>query len=289
LVRVSIGWQIEENFIEQIGICHDEKLYSTIWSNYTLHGVNIDFRDKDPARPSFRIDTSYNKRFFTWTTSTGMNDYYSKNNQVTEVTNILGTNTLEGNVEIIENSASGTNYFAKGHLSPDAAFIYNIEQDATYYFINVAPQFQSFNNGNWKSLEINTRDLAMKLGHDISVYTGTHGILTFPDINNNSEEIFLYNDQYIPAPLYYWKVLQDKTRNTAVAFLGLNDPHEKSAPIEVCQNRCAEMSWVDWEMTDLDGGYMYCCSLEEAAMAFKEIASLQLDTSTGLLQLEQSP
>ena len=51
----------------------------------------------------------------------------------------------------------------QGHLSPDAGFIYNVEQDATYYFVNVAPQFQSFNNGNWKSLEINTRDLARAL------------------------------------------------------------------------------------------------------------------------------
>ena len=25
-----------------------------------------------------RIDTSYNKRYYTWTTSTGMNDDYSK-------------------------------------------------------------------------------------------------------------------------------------------------------------------------------------------------------------------
>ncbi len=30
----------------------------------------------------------------------------------------------------------------QGHLSPDAAFVYNVEQDATYYFANVAPQFQ---------------------------------------------------------------------------------------------------------------------------------------------------
>ena len=44
LVRVSIGWQIGEVYHEQIGLCHDEKLYSTIWSNYTLHGANIDFR-----------------------------------------------------------------------------------------------------------------------------------------------------------------------------------------------------------------------------------------------------
>ena len=98
----------------------------------------------------------------------------------------------------------------QGHLSPDAGFIYNVEQDATYYFVNVAPQFQSFNNGNWKSLEINTRDLARALGRDVTVYSGTSGILTFPDTNNNQQQIFLYEDKYVPAPLYYWKVIQDK-------------------------------------------------------------------------------
>ena len=35
-----------------------------------------------------------------------------KANQVEEVTKILGTNSLNGE-EIIENSSSGTNYFAK--------------------------------------------------------------------------------------------------------------------------------------------------------------------------------
>ena len=44
------------------------------------------------------------------------------------------------------------------------------------------------------------------------------------------------------------------------------------------------MGWVDWEMTDLDGGYMYCCSLEEAAAVFDEISSLNLPQSTGLVQ-----
>ena len=84
-----------------------------------------------------------------------------ENNQESVVTEILGSNTFKGTT-IIENSASGTNYFAKGHLSPDAGFVYNVQQDATYYFVNVAPQFQSFNNGNWKSLEYAVRDLGMK-------------------------------------------------------------------------------------------------------------------------------
>ena len=47
--------------------------------------------------------------------------------------------------------------------------------------------------------------------------------------------------------------------------------------------RCAEMAWVDWEMTDLDGGYMYCCDLQEAAAVLPEVGSLRL-ASSGLLQ-----
>ena len=53
-------------------------------------------------------------------------------------------------------------WFAKGHLSPDAAFVYQREQDATYYYINAAPQFQSFNAVNWRLLEEGVRELAMR-------------------------------------------------------------------------------------------------------------------------------
>ena len=44
LVWISIGWQLEESFIEQIGVCHDEKVFATIWTNFTLHGASIDYR-----------------------------------------------------------------------------------------------------------------------------------------------------------------------------------------------------------------------------------------------------
>ena len=49
------------------------------------------------------------------------------------------------------------------------------------------------------------------------------------------------------------------------------------------------MSWVDWEMTDLDGGYMYCCDLEEATAALQEVSSLGLAPSSGLLQIPTTP
>lgn len=58
LWRVAIGWQVGERFIEQIGLCVDESNYGTLWTNHTLHGASIAFRDIDPKRPSFRVDTS---------------------------------------------------------------------------------------------------------------------------------------------------------------------------------------------------------------------------------------
>jgi hypothetical protein len=76
-----------------------------------------------------------------------------------------------------------------------------------------------------------------RLGRDLQVMTGTHGILTYPDSNNNPTPINLYNSTYVPAPQYYWKVVQDQTTNTAVAFIGSNDPHVSAAPLELCRNR----------------------------------------------------
>ena len=89
---------------------------------------------------------------------------YKKTSQVKAVKKLLGTDNLlpDGTTPIIETHSSGTNYFARGHLSPDAAFIEGPEQDATYFFFNVAPQFQSFNNGNWKQLEEVSREMAEK-------------------------------------------------------------------------------------------------------------------------------
>ena len=113
------------------------------------------------------------------------------------------------------------------------------------------------------------------------VTTGTHGVLEYPDKDSKATDIFLARiESYVPAPKYYWKVVQDPATNTAAAFIGLNDPHTNVAPEELCPNRCAEMaSWVDWDITKLDSGYMYCCSVEDAAKAFKVttmMASTQL-------------
>ena len=91
---------------------------------------------------SFYITFSF--RFFSWSSTSKMNQIYTKRNQRRFVTALLdGVTKIDGET-IIETSNKARDYFAKGHLAPDANFVYEVLQDATYYFINVAPQVDFF-------------------------------------------------------------------------------------------------------------------------------------------------
>lgn len=71
----------------------------------------------------------------------------------------------------------------------------------------------------------------------LDVITGTFGILKLPDVDGIDQDIFLYNEDgntWIPAPLYFWKVVYSNARNEAVAFIGVNNPHESEPPVPIC-------------------------------------------------------
>lgn len=274
LFLVTIGWQFNDNYRTQISLCLDEIDYGTLWTSHTVVGRSIDYRDMDPGRPSFRADvTRHKKRFFTFTSSTGLNRMYRKTNQAKQVKVILGSNSWNGIDPLIETSSRGTHYFAKGHLSPDAAFVYNTQQDATYYFMNVAPQIQSFNNGNWKALEMAVRSYAGKTRKDLSIHTGTFGNLNF-----NRKSIYLYREKFVPAPEYYWKVVHDKAEGKAMAFVGWNNVFSsKQSPKLLCENVCSQWSEVDWDIENVDGGYMYCCRVQDLRKAIPYVPDIQAD------------
>ena len=77
----------------------------------------------------------------------------------------------------------------------------------------------------------------------VTVYTGTFGLLEYPDSNNNLKALFLLQDKYIPAPKYYWKILFNEVTKEAVGFVGLNDPHSEDIPKEqaFCQTSCGSI------------------------------------------------
>ncbi|KAK8749199.1 hypothetical protein OTU49_015727, partial [Cherax quadricarinatus] len=166
----------------------------------------------------------------------------------------------------------GQQFLAKGHLAPDADFVYTFEQDATYYYANVVPQWQGINNGNWKRLENDIRDLAKKKKRTLEVWTGTYGTLQLPDANNNHIDLFLGLPEklkIIPVPALVWKVVHDIKSRQAVAIVGVNELTGKGKAKELslfqppCRDLCHELSWIDWDTSDRERGLAFCCQVKD--------------------------
>ena len=255
--QIEIGWQVSTKFINQITICHVKSTANTLYSINTISGANVAADDKANLRPSFRKGT-----FFVGSNpDTG----YSQAGQNVSVANIVGSYDLA--VKYVDVSQSY--FFARGHLAPDGDFIDAGSQDATYYYINAAPQWQSFNNGNWKSLEFGVRDLAISRARDMVIYTGTYDILTLADVNGVQKPIYVAkdtnNNYVIPAPKYYWKVVHDPITNTATAVIGINNPHltTVTGADVFCADVCNQITWMTWpNRFDISRGYMFCCSVQ---------------------------
>lgn len=255
--QVEIGWQQAASFINQITICHVQSSGNTLYASSKIYGANIDADDKTNKRPSFRKGSYF--------VGIDVNTAYSQSGQNLTVANIVGSSSLAAKYIDLGKSF----FFARGHLAPDADFIDAASQDATYYYINAAPQWHSFNNGNWKSLEMSTRNLASGRKLDLVTYTGTFGTTTLADVNGVHQPIFLAkdanNNNMVPVPKYFWKVVHDPFSNTSTAVVGINNPHlgVVTGADVLCDDVCGQITWVTWSNRfDVTKGYMFCCTVQ---------------------------
>ena len=114
--------------------------------------------------------------------------------------------------------------------------------------------------------------MAIKRNINLTIYTGTYGIVTLADINGVQQEIYLAFDEnkngLIPAPLYYWKLIHDTASNTATAVIGINNPWLDPVPAEAvfCPDVCQQIPWVTSsisQLTNINKGYTFCCTAAE--------------------------
>jgi hypothetical protein len=132
------GWQFGADFIPLFDMCHDENLALNYYTIDTVFGRSANADDKENSRPSFRQSTYY--------PGLSVDTLYTQAEQTKTIAMIVGSDALAGQY-IVPNSEY---YLSRGHMAPDGDFIDAASQDASYYFMNAAPQFQTFNNGNWK-------------------------------------------------------------------------------------------------------------------------------------------
>lgn len=257
---VHIGWKID-SFIPQITVCHDKGRDHTYYTNHTVLGPHLEAKASDPKRPNFKE---------------GGGGFYSKSSAETAY--------KQSSQAKILSRLKRPSFFAKGHLSPDADFVPQEWQDATYYFMNAAPQWQPFNNGNWKQMEASIRNLASASKLNLLVQTGTFEGLQM-DENNT---LYLGRNDAIPVPLYLWKLVSHEDK--AMAFVTVNNPmvgNEDMANFNICPDDdpdlCEDHGWLFPTRKKANKGLLYCCSYK----SLKKVIpwAMNLGSRIGLLDM----
>jgi len=269
---INIGFDTNSNVegVETVTItvCFDTITSTNIWSRHSLWD-EISARDHGNDSPFFNPDD-----FFDY----DVNHFYTMNQQRETIGEIVRNQSLAD--EYVQDFESEI-YLARGHLAPNADFIFYSWMDSTYHFVNVAPQWQAFNGGNWMYFENGLRDFVEERKMDLVVYTGTHGVCQLEDTDGNMVDIFLYLPDRLPVPKFYWKIVFDPVKNAGVAVIGVNNIHLKSLPSDYIL--CPPIS--DHPILDnvyhpenLSRGFMWACRVEDLAAAVPNVPDLpQMD------------
>jgi len=266
---VEVGFQTETDgeFYWMFTSCHDKEKAHNLWVYHHVLG-SVGSKDSNNDRPGFTKNGFYS--------GYDINGMYTKNSQLEVLTSLLGSDLAEIYLP------GGDLYLVRGHLAPNADFMNYPWQDATFTYIDVAPQWGSFNGGNWLDVENGIRYLAEYFYGTLQVWTGTLGILQLEDEDGNLVDIYLDETglEKIPVPKFFWKIAYDEKTKKGIAVVGTNNVHRTEekicTPIE-------EVTWLKFlDTTDITSGPVYCCSVESFLSEADVDIGVELDVS-GLL------
>ncbi|KAI5740458.1 hypothetical protein M8J76_004071 [Diaphorina citri] len=248
--QLTAGFQVLNQFIPMIEICFDELRLRTL---YTKHTITPDIQGRQINFPrKFFVEDEFFK-------NVSVSRIYSKNRQTQIISEILQSRDL------LEKYAGDDN-IARGHLTPKGDFIYGAEQMATFYYVNAAPQWHKFNAGNWNDIEESVRRLAIKRKLALTVYTGSYGVVYYPDKNNINRGIYLAKDkknQYIfPVPNLFWKVVHEPRSQAGIALVGHNNLYWVNETDILCPDVSSQVPWLSWERTNVKKGFAYACEVD---------------------------
>ncbi|XP_050090538.1 uncharacterized protein LOC126574394 [Anopheles aquasalis] len=260
VVQVGFNLASSNRWVNVFDVCYDEKLYHTHYVLHKMTRANGGYQSGNP-RPGWFQGDFYQE--------VNINTLYTVNKQRETLAIILGSQARAD--ELVQTTANGI-YMARGHIAARADFVYGTEQNATFWFLNAAPQWQNFNGVNWERVESSIRDFAGGRDLELTVYSGTYGVQKLADGNGDYREVMLDFDanegrQRVPAPALYYKILHDERNNAGIAIIGVNNVH---IPIEivlrdyvVCDDIGDKVEWIDWQRKNLTIGYCYACEVNQ--------------------------
>nr|CAD7202188.1 unnamed protein product [Timema douglasi] len=271
--EIEIGFQVGTDFFRVLDVCFDNNHLNPLWTKFDLVGSIGGYQRSFP-RPSWIRGAFY--------PGVSPDNQYLRANQIATIGEILGSQALG------ERYVSRTTdfYLARGHLVAKADYVYGSQHRATFYYVNAAPQWQTFNGGNWERLESSVRNYASSRRFNLVVYTGTYGVTTLPNARGQQRELYLYNDangnHALPIPKVFWKVVYNPVTRAGAVFLGVNNPYLTTLTNDylLCADVSNRISWLLWSPNNLTLGYSYVCEVNDFRRAVPTLPSF---TVTSLL------
>lgn len=274
--EAEIGFDLGDGrFIRQILLCFDTDRQMTLYTRYKIVSCIGGSATRTP-RPFFEQDNG----FFN-VGSRLVNTLYVRGSQRRTINSLLGLNNDDKTY-----IQDGQLYFlSRGHMAARSDFFYPAQLNATFKYINAAPQWQSFNGFNWNQVEMDSRTYASTNNVTLQLWTGTYGIATLPHQSTKKDiELYLYvngNARGIPVPAIYWKVVYNPTNKKGIVLIGLNNPYEKNvSKHEICKDISSNISWLKWNRTSINYGYSYACSIPDFQQVVRYAPNI---TVSGLL------
>ncbi|XP_077300676.1 salivary endonuclease-like [Arctopsyche grandis] len=197
-----------------------------------------------------------------WYPRLNVNKLYSIKTQLSTFTTLIGATQAKKYL-------TRTSFLNRGHLAAKSDFVFAPSQRATFTFINVAPQWGSFNSGNWQTLEKNLKKHISYSKINTRIYTGTWDILKLKDGAGKLQNIYLSPTKKIPVPLWFYKVVHEPSTNRATAYLGMNNPHltlAEAKSMAFCTDVCngnSQFSWLNWKPDNMGLGFSICCDVND--------------------------
>ncbi|CAG9765127.1 unnamed protein product [Ceutorhynchus assimilis] len=258
--EVNIGFDVNNIFLTVMRICFDPKKQQALYSEANITAAVS--QGSSAARPSWTQGPSsiFNIK--------KVDQYYKIAKQRPTINKLLGLEPTS--TKYIQSHSSY--YLARGHLTAKADNFYDAQQDATFFLINAAPQWQTNNDGNWKSVEASVRDYAEANQVNIQEITGVYGVATLPHNSTQQEiELYLYNDgkqSFLPVPEFYWKLVYEPISQKGLVIIVQNNPYKTNWQ-PICEDIADKISWINWKRNEQKGGFGYVCTVD----SFKKIVS----------------
>ncbi|XP_076299834.1 salivary endonuclease-like [Lasioglossum baleicum] len=258
---IAIGFQLDTKFLLTIQVCRDANTYVTYYTKFKLIGRDKQYNN---LRPSFQPGEYFN----------GMNvdRLYYRGTQRSAIKGILNIDPM---------MAMGDELLTRGHLAAKGDFVYGSQQNATFHYLNSAPQWGGFNSGNWNALELSIRKFTKSNNFlDLEVYTGVHGQMTMSDIRQKQQVITIRYPYSKPllVPRFFWKVIYHRSTKRGTAFVGLNDPFIPHAlpDVYLCNKIDRRITWLEWMPQNITAGLSYACTVDDLRSRIPTIPRLDV-------------